>query len=74
MEKNLKNIQTFEQHTDKNLNISDVSDSKINENRDTKYNELIMELRNVCKRFQVHLYPSDIKDALLNVSDIYTDD
>lgn len=24
MEKNLKNIQTFEQHTDKNLNISDV--------------------------------------------------
>jgi hypothetical protein len=29
MEKNLKNIQTFEQHTDKNLNISDVSDSSI---------------------------------------------
>jgi len=27
MKKNLKNIQTFEQHTDKNLNISDVSDS-----------------------------------------------
>jgi len=25
MEKKLKNIQTFEQHTDKNLNISDVS-------------------------------------------------
>jgi len=24
MEKKLKNIQTFEQHTDKNLNISDV--------------------------------------------------
>ena len=24
MEKNLKNIQTFEQHADKNLNISDV--------------------------------------------------
>lgn len=24
----LKNIQTFEQHTDKNLNVSDVSDSK----------------------------------------------
>ena len=27
MEKKLKNIQTFEQHTDKNLNISDVSGS-----------------------------------------------
>ena len=27
MKKELKNIQTFEQHTDKNLNISDVSDS-----------------------------------------------
>lgn len=27
MEKKLKNIQTFEQHTDKNFNISDVSDS-----------------------------------------------
>ena len=27
MEKKLKNIQTFEQHTDKNLNISDVSNS-----------------------------------------------
>ena len=27
MEKNLNNIQTFEQHTDKNLNISDVSNS-----------------------------------------------
>ncbi len=27
MEKKLKNIQTFEQHTDKNLNISDVSSS-----------------------------------------------
>lgn len=25
MKKELKNIQTFEQHTDKNLNISDVS-------------------------------------------------
>ena len=27
MKKKLKNIQTFEQHTDKNLNISDVSES-----------------------------------------------
>ena len=27
MEKKLKNLQTFEQHTDKNLNISDVGDS-----------------------------------------------
>lgn len=27
MKKELKNIQTFEQHTDKNLNISDVSSS-----------------------------------------------
>ena len=27
MEKKLKNIQTFEQHTDKNLNISDVMKS-----------------------------------------------
>jgi len=29
MEKKLKNIQTFEQHTDKNLNISDVSASTV---------------------------------------------
>ena len=29
MKKGLKNIQTFEQYTDKNLNISDVSESKI---------------------------------------------
>jgi hypothetical protein len=28
LEKNLKNIQTFEQHTDKNLNISDVRSSQ----------------------------------------------
>jgi len=27
MEKKLKSIQTFEQHTDKNLNISDVSNT-----------------------------------------------
>ncbi len=31
MKKELKHLKTFEQNTDKNLNISDVSDSKINE-------------------------------------------
>jgi hypothetical protein len=51
-----------------------ISGNKMNENIDTnKYSELTMELRNVCKRFQVYLNPSDIKDALINVSDIYTD-
>ena len=73
MEKRFKKIQTFKQHSSE-LNISDVSDSKINEDRDYKYNELLNELRNVCKRFQVHLDPIDIKEALINVSDIYTDD
>ena len=46
----------------------------LNENRDIKYKQLLIELRNVCKKFQFHLDPSDIKDALVNVSDIYTDD
>lgn len=41
MEKKLKNIQTFEQHTDKNLNISDVSGStrlKLKKEWKTPYN------------------------------------
>jgi len=71
--KDLKHIKRFNEATE-NLNISDVSDSKINEKRSTKYNELLMELTNVCKRFQVHLDASDIKDALVDVSDMYTDD
>jgi hypothetical protein len=33
MEKKLKNIQTFEQHTDKNLNISDVMGSFTSEQK-----------------------------------------
>ena len=45
----------------------------LNENRDIKYKQLLIELRNVCKKFQFHLDPSDIKDALVNVSDIYSD-
>lgn len=70
----MKHLKTQKQlnKTQENLNIS--SDSKINEDRDYKYNELLNELRNVCKRFQVHLDPIDIKEALNNVSDIYTDD
>lgn len=71
--KDLKHIKRFNE-SDENLNISDVNGSKINEDRDYKYNELLNELRNVCKRFQVHLEPIDIKEALINVSDIYTDD
>jgi hypothetical protein len=71
--KDNKNVKSFGEFNE-NLNISDVSDSKINEDRDYKYNELLNELRNVCKRFQVHLEPIDIKEALINVSDIYTDD
>jgi hypothetical protein len=43
MEKKLKNIQTFEQHTDKNLNISDVIESKINENMENKEFEEIIQ-------------------------------
>ena len=39
MEKKLKNIQTFEQHTDKNLNISDVSRS-VNEKKEVSYNDI----------------------------------
>jgi hypothetical protein len=45
MEKKLKNIQTFEQHTDKNLNISDVRSSKINENQ----SEMEREIQNYIK-------------------------
>ena len=71
--KDKRHIKSFNEHQE-NLNISDVSNSKINEDRDYKYNELINELRNVCKRFQIHLNPIDIKEALINVSDIYTDD
>jgi len=71
--KHLKTQKQLNEATE-NLNISDVSNSKINEDRDYKYNELINELRNVCKRFQIHLNPIDIKEALINVSDIYTDD
>ncbi|NPV13047.1 MAG: hypothetical protein HPY57_14875 [Ignavibacteria bacterium] len=47
MEKKLKNIQTFEQHTDKKLNISDViSSEKINKLKEigftnSEINELI---------------------------------
>jgi len=47
--------------------------SKLNEDRDIKYNELIEELKNVCERYAIRLDPSDIKDALMNVSDIYND-
>ena len=32
MKMELKHLQTFEQHTDKNLNISDVSESKLDKN------------------------------------------
>jgi transcription initiation factor IIE alpha subunit len=47
--------------------------SKLNEDRDIKYNELIEELKNVCERYAIRLDPSDIKDALMNVSDMYND-
>jgi hypothetical protein len=43
MEKNLKNIQTFEQHTDKNLNISVVMNSVLSdlETEISEYQKLI---------------------------------
>jgi hypothetical protein len=45
MEKKLKNLQTFEQYTGKNLNISDVSDSNIPQDIQSEYNILISRLR-----------------------------
>ena len=57
----------------KELHEQAINNSKINEDRNYKYNELLSELRNVCKRFQVYLDPIDIKEVLINVSDIYTD-
>lgn len=38
------------------------------------YNELMIELENVTKRFQVHLDAGDIKKALLEVIELYDDE
>lgn len=58
MEKKLKNIQTFEQHIDKNLNISDVS-KRLNKVH------VIIELKGV----DYHGYYREIVEIYANIED-----
>jgi hypothetical protein len=64
MKKELKHLKTFEQNTDKNLNISDVIDSKINRSR-----EEVIELLSNSSNFEEKELIRMTNDELLELWD-----
>jgi pyruvate/2-oxoglutarate/acetoin dehydrogenase E1 component len=63
MEKKLKNIQTFEQHTDKNLNISDVRSSETIDARKIVIN--CLKMYNLTEVEEMN-YQADLANEIIN--------